>query len=366
MRFKVKKKLKKFFASVLFTNIEGSVRDFETLLEPEQICTTFTIDHVRSKEVHTLRKIKMLTGYRLILKQGRLVTDPWINEDGVIKLLKRPGVIRSFFFELIGFRKAQRIESAFYFASRHGTKISAPNYAHFLLEDLPILKVWLEKYRTSKLVIRADSPIWISEILSVFEIFEQDCFDKNSLLLVDQLLVFPKPFFSSHKYESNSFRIQMIEQIKMSVLKIRVEQKVEKLQLRQWIFIGRHSESRRKIENHEEMLKILKKFGFTIIDPASYPFVDQVKIFSNCTLLLGQSGAALVNGCFMSARSSLIELNHGEADEGPTCWELMSREFGINYETIYPINSVVDHDQDITVDISSLDKMLTRLDKNLL
>ena len=114
------------------------------------------------------------------------------------------------------------------------------------------------------------------------------------------------------------------------------------------------------------MFEILKKFGFSIINPASYPFVDQVEIFSNCTLLLGQSGAALVNGCFMTTRSSLIELNHGEADEGPTCWELMSREFGINYETIYPINSVMDHDQDITVDISALDKLLTRLNKNFL
>lgn len=365
MSLKIKKKLKNVFTSVLFTNIEGSFQKFETSVEPEQICTTFPTDRASYQDVRILRKTKILTGYRLILKQGRLVTDPWINEDGVIKLLKRPGVIISFFFELIGFRKPKRIESAFYFASRHGTKLSEPNYAHFLLEDLPILKVWLEKYKTSKLVIRADSPRWISEILSVFGICEQDYVDENSLLLVDQLFVFPKPFFSSHKYESNSFRFQMIEQLKMSVLKIQAEQTVEKLQLRKWIFIDRHSEARRKIENHEEMLEIIKKFGFTIINPTSLSFVDQVKVFSNCSLLLGQSGAGLVNGCFMTTKSSLIELNHGESYEGPTCWELMSREFGINYETIYPINSVLDHDQDITVNITSLDKLLTRLYKNL-
>ena len=133
------------------------------------------------------------------------------------------------------------------------------------------------------------------------------------------------------------------------------EQKIEE---GKWIFIDRHSERRRKIENRNELLQVLSRFEFTIIEPSSYTFSEQVKMFSNSSLLLGQSGAALVNGCFMNPESFLIELNHGEIEEGPTCWQLMCNEFGLSYRTIYPINSVDDHDKDITVDLGALEKVL--------
>ena len=309
------------------------------------------------EEISVLRNIKVFTGYRFVFSDGRLISAPWINIDGVIKLLKRPGVFRSLLLELLILRAPDKIESAFFFVSRHGHQVSAPNYAHFLLEDLPLLKFWMAGYRDTKLLIRSDPPAWVTDILSALGVEKDRCIINDAPLSVDHLIIFPKPIFSSHKYEKNVARFQTINLLKKKVLQDRKEEE-QKIEEGKWIFIDRHSERRRKIENRNELLQVLSRFEFTIIEPSSYTFSEQVKMFSNSSLLLGQSGAALVNGCFMNPESFLIELNHGEIEEGPTCWQLMCNEFGLSYRTIYPINSVDDHDKDITVDLGALEKVL--------
>lgn len=363
MNIKLKNVFKKILVAVLFSTTKNNLIYCNSLEQQEKRSANLSSTTLQSEKIQVLQKIKLVTGYRLLVKKGKFVTDPWINEDGVFKLLKRRGVLRAIFFELLLFYKAHRLKTAFYFVSRHGTKLSSPNYAHFLLEDLPILQVWLERYRNVKLVIRADSPKWVIEVLRLMGVNQEDYFGNSTPILVDDLLVLPKPFFSSHSYKKNYARFAMIEEIKTRVSKIRLEDRVEKPMTGSWIFIDRGSEARRKIENDLELRKILERFDFTILNPASYSFEEQVRIFSNCTLVLGQSGAGLVNGCFMRPKSILIELNHGRPDQGATCWESMCDEFNVEYRTIYPVNFVVNHDHDIVVDTKQLMIILSEIAK---
>lgn len=361
MRFLLRTFFKKLFVTFLFTKIADDKICHLYKIKKRQHNNCLETGYLHSDKINLLRKIKILTGYRLILKHLQFVTDPWINEDGVIKLLKRGGIIRRVILELISFNKIRRIHSAFYSASRHGTKVSEPNYAHFLLEDLPVIKLWLEEYRDNKLLLRPNAPKWVKEILFYCGVYEQEYSIDNSPLLVSKLFVAKKPFIGSHKYENNHLRTEMISDIKSSVLESQALEKIKKPMLGEWIFIDRCSASRRKISNNDEILGIVKKFGFSIIEPSSYSFAEQVCIFSNCTLILGQSGAALVNGCFMNPGSHMIELNHGEFKEGPTCWQLMCDEFDLDYKTIYPQNSVSDFDNDIMVNAAKLENLLLKI-----
>ena len=74
------------------------------------------------------------------------------------------------------------------------------------------------------------------------------------------------------------------------------------------IYISRSKAAYRKISNEDEVIKLLKKYDFTIVNMEDYSFADQISISNQASCLISCHGAGLANILFMQKNSFVLEL----------------------------------------------------------
>ncbi|MCR5621307.1 MAG: glycosyltransferase family 61 protein [Treponema sp.] len=74
------------------------------------------------------------------------------------------------------------------------------------------------------------------------------------------------------------------------------------------VYISRNRSSRRKIENEEDLLCILKKFGFTTYYLEEMPLREQAELFASARFVVAPHGAGLVNLVWSRAGTGILEL----------------------------------------------------------
>jgi len=79
------------------------------------------------------------------------------------------------------------------------------------------------------------------------------------------------------------------------------------------IYISRQKQKFRFVENNQEILKILKKYGFIEVIAEDFSYEEQIYIFSKAKYLIGPHGAGLTNLIFLQDSGSVMEL----ASAGP-------------------------------------------------
>lgn len=72
------------------------------------------------------------------------------------------------------------------------------------------------------------------------------------------------------------------------------------------IFISRRWS--RKITNEEQVMKVLKKYGFVKVDLESLPVAKQVQLFSSAEVIIAAHGAALTNLTFCQPGTKVLEI----------------------------------------------------------
>lgn len=76
------------------------------------------------------------------------------------------------------------------------------------------------------------------------------------------------------------------------------------------LFISRRQQGFRKLVNLMEIEKLLVSLGFTIIYPELFTLNERVAIFRSADLIIGESGAGMVNCYFAPDQIPIIELRH--------------------------------------------------------
>ena len=71
------------------------------------------------------------------------------------------------------------------------------------------------------------------------------------------------------------------------------------------IYISRKNTAR-KLLNQNAIIEIVEKYGFEIVYPEELSLEEQVKLFSECKILIGQSGAGFTNLLFMQKNTQAI------------------------------------------------------------
>ncbi|MBV6484725.1 MAG: hypothetical protein KFKLKKLM_01236 [Flavobacteriales bacterium] len=99
------------------------------------------------------------------------------------------------------------------------------------------------------------------------------------------------------------------------------------------IYITRKNASKRKIENEDEIIPMLKQYNFEIIDSSLLTFQQQVELFSQCKILISIHGAGLTNVLFMDKQTQLIEFYKKNTFINP-CYENMCEALEINFQRI--------------------------------
>lgn len=125
----------------------------------------------------------------------------------------------------------------------------------------------------------------------------------------------------------------MSDFIKKSVSKLVSTSKLKK------IFIKRNSKIR-NLANAEDIEHILVADGFTVIEPESLSFIDQVNIFSNAEVVVGATGAAFGNLIFCNSTTKIIILTSDYKNMIYGYWQSMANAVG--NKVTYVIGESVD------------------------
>jgi capsular polysaccharide biosynthesis protein len=127
------------------------------------------------------------------------------------------------------------------------------------------------------------------------------------------------------------------------------------------IFVSRANTYRRKIKNEEDLLPILKKFGFEVVYPETMSFKEQVRLFNSVSVLAGLHGAGLTNMMFMRGGGTVIEIRRC-FDTQNNCFFTMASDLDLNY--YYLLAKPEDEDMiagDCHVNTSNLELVLSQL-----
>lgn len=85
----------------------------------------------------------------------------------------------------------------------------------------------------------------------------------------------------------------------------------------------------RKMLNELEVIALLEKHQFSIIDPGKLSVAEQFMLFNGADLVVGPHGSAFANILFMSKGAAVIELVHGSYD--PIHDYLLAKSKGIEF-----------------------------------
>ena len=78
------------------------------------------------------------------------------------------------------------------------------------------------------------------------------------------------------------------------------------------IYISREGEKLRFVENEEETMELMTKYGFKKVKMQNYSYQEQIEICHNAKYIIGPHGAGLTNMLFMKNNSYILELSPKE------------------------------------------------------
>ncbi len=236
------------------------------------------------------------------------------------------------------------------------------NYYHWICES--IFRLWMVHRQLDKLVLilpeyykNADFIMGSLEPFKIKNIYYIP--NRKSLMVKTLCLPQIKPICDSYnakqlKQVSSFYRNYVLFEKKVSF------EKMDRL------YVSRELASRRKVINEDEILIILKKYGFTIFHPENHTFLEQVAIFAHVKYLVGTHGSGLTNVLFMRENTSLLELHKNKTNEldhpSPLFW-YMAEALQINYyHQLCETYGKEDYfDGDYLIDAGELEKNLNEM-----
>jgi len=204
------------------------------------------------------------------------------------------------------------------------------NYYHWVCESL--FRLWMVRGRLDDLVLLlpeyyrdADFIVGSLEPFKIKNIYYIP--NGKSLMVKNLCLPQVKPL-------CDSYDARQLKQVRDFYLDYIRDEKRVSTNLGDKLYVSRQMAPRRKVVNEDEIIEVLKKYGFAIYNPEKYPFLEQVSIFSNVKFLVGEQGSGLTNLLFMDKNSSVLELHKDKTNEldhpSPLFW-YMAQAIGAKY-----------------------------------
>lgn len=204
------------------------------------------------------------------------------------------------------------------------------NYYHWICESIFRLRMVRRQLDNLTLVLPEyyQNADFIMESLEPFKIKHIFYISNGKSLMVKNLcLPQIKPVCDSY----NARHLKQVGDFYRNYVWIEKKIKVDQIDK---LYISRELASRRKVINEDEVLAVVRKYGFIIFYPENHTFLEQVAIFSHVKYLVGTHGSGLTNLLFMRKGASLLELHKNKTNEldhpSPLFW-YMAGALGINY-----------------------------------
>jgi capsular polysaccharide biosynthesis protein len=130
------------------------------------------------------------------------------------------------------------------------------------------------------------------------------------------------------------------------------------------IYITRRNSHRRKFENEEEVIRLMKSLRFEIIELENCSLKSQVQMFSEAKIVVSIHGAALSNLLFMQTNTTVVELYRKLFSYKSRIFKNLAKALSIKYHKI-ACNPVKITDSfykgDLIADISAINRLFLDL-----
>lgn len=202
----------------------------------------------------------------------------------------------------------------------------ATGYHHWLAEVVPKFFLFENELRGGTVLIPERRPRFIDDFLEMFAFDNVSHWRDNAY--VKNLRVVTNPnsghFLPEHLLPARA-RIQEKLGIK--------DQKPGRR-----LYVSRRNARSRRVINEDEVVDALAKQGFETIELEEVSFEEQVRLFSECEMLVSIHGAALTNALFMPDGGRVIELYPAGTSETAyfnACYYRMCNMLGLRHSYVF-------------------------------
>lgn len=237
-------------------------------------------------------------------------------------------------------------------------------YYHWVCESL--FRLWVVKDITNDLVLllpeRYKAHDFVMQSLSPFNFKGIRFIPEGSSILVRQLIMPQiKPFMEGYDrailLQFNKFYCNF------ALLNIKKSEQ----QCSDRIYISRKKALKRKVVNEDQLIPLLRRYNFQIVQNENLTFWEQVAIFSKTAYLISIHGSGLTNMIFMPEGGFVLELhkrNTNNYDWHSRIFWYLATASGLDYscqicDPISPYQNLFD--ADIVVDIDYMSTILSKL-----
>jgi capsular polysaccharide biosynthesis protein len=185
------------------------------------------------------------------------------------------------------------------------------NYCHWICEA--IFRAWMVRDNVNELVLLLPDYYGTTDfIMGSLEPFGfKDIFfipSAKSLLVKNLCMPEIKPLVDSYHYE-------MIAEVRKFYLDYLKSKGNPKHHLGDKIYLSREKAQRKKVDNEAEVIAVVKKHGFAVLNNEDYTFWEQVSIYSEAKYLISIHGSGLTNMLFMQDGAKILEFHKKKTND---------------------------------------------------
>jgi capsular polysaccharide biosynthesis protein len=250
------------------------------------------------------------------------------------------------YIKLLIYPKKKRIDQGMWVVDKW-----SKNYFHWLTECLPRIITTMKVYKDIPLILPEEfmSLGYVKESLEILKV-SVVTYANNEKIVVKNCML------PSHLVPCGFNHEQIYSLKKIFNDFDRFDTAVPKN-----IYISRKLAKRRSINNELELIQLLKKFQFEIIEMELLSFAEQRKLMAETKILISNHGAGLTNMIFLNNNSKVIEL-FPRSGRLNTCFYHLASALNLDY--YYLINDSDSENMqhsNITVDLIKLESLLLKI-----
>ena len=324
--------------------------------------------YVERKAIYTeplniIEKDRILFDKVRILPKVNIKKHKFILVDGKLHLIKFNKIIGTNITEdyhnivgqripLFNFRLIRKFFFGYYPFFLIADTLSG-NYFHFLFDVLPKLLVIDKLGIRVKLILPNNFP-------SNFLVFLKSLgYDEFVFLKSWNLFFFRSLYYIDHVFSPSGVfhRDQVKELYEWLTAKGKINIPIKHSEpLR--IYLSRNSANSRRIVNENELKMLVSHFGFISISTDDMEIEEQLRLFSNCSILISPHGAGLANMIAMPPNSCVVEIRQKVEFPNNIYMRLASEKL-IRYYYIHSENKDGDFQaDDLVIDINCVSELL--------
>jgi len=261
----------------------------------------------------------IVTYQGVIIENFKLVKDFIICYDSDFKFYKNKYLLHTFYRYT---RKDVSDENKYMlifdnYSGPHG-------FSHWLSDGLTRLveiNAILKDYTVLMPDYFAKEDIYI-ETIKLFDIGKVQYINQGNYLKVKHLYVAKQIADSGNFIPENVFKLRKFIWDKLTITSGKGEG--------EFIYVSRAKAVRRFVINEDEVVKLLKEYGFVTVYLEDYDFARQVEIAYNAKVLISIHGAALTHIHFMQSNSNVLEFRR-ERDSVNGHFFSLAHALNVNY-----------------------------------